>query len=258
MLYRLSVAVVLIVAMGGSLSGQGLGGKLPGDLAELLDGDENGKITDEELKFAVEQFKKEANVRPKTERSKLILDALDLNKDGKLDDAEATQGAVRGRMEKGGNSDAVGQIFKRLDMNADGFIGADEFGKVQALLAVVNPEAAQGLADLFDVLDANNDKAISVVESQVAADLFAKEGGGFGGGGGRAADAPKENPKIRAYVTTTFAQRDRNKDGLISEVEAKRDTALKREFAAADGNGNKLLTPDELYAYLQQKFAAQP
>jgi Ca2+-binding EF-hand superfamily protein len=237
------------------------GEKLPGDLSELLDGDENGQVSDAEVKLAIEQFTKEANAREKTERGKMILDALDANADGKLDPAEAAQGAVRGRMQQGGNSEAVAQVFKRLDVNSDNFISAQEYGKLQVIVGLLKPEAARDLGDLFEVLDTDRDRAISFVESQLAADLFALEGGGlegFGGGARPAAEQPAVNPKIRAYVDATFAKRDRNKDGQITEAEAKRDAALKREFAAADANADKSLSPTEMADYLQRKLAAQP
>lgn len=231
------------------------GEKLPGDLTDILDGDKSGKISDAEVKAAIEQFKKEANAAEKTERGENILQSLDGNKDGKLDDAEAVQGAVAARMQQGGASDAVAKVFRRLDADNNGFITANEYGKLQAIVGLFNPDAGKKLAELFQALDVNQDRAISFVESQLAADLFA-ESGGFapkdGGGGGQ---APARNAKIEAFVKATFAKRDRDEDGVISAIESRRDPALRREFAAADASGDGKLTPEELYAYLEKKFA---
>ena len=100
---------------------------------------------------------------------------------------------------------------------------------------------------------------MSFVESQLAADLFADngglpQGGGFGGIAPQAPKAPTLDPRIQAFVDATFEKRDRDEDGIVSLAEARRDPALRREFEAADASGDGKLTPTELADYLSRKF----
>jgi Ca2+-binding EF-hand superfamily protein len=234
------------------------GEKIPGDLTDILDGDKSGQISDAEVKAAIDQFKKEANARDKTERGQKILGALDSNKDGKVDDAEAAGGAVAARVEQGGGStEAVTKIFRQLDGDSNGFITAGEYGKLKQIVGLFNPDAVKQLDELFAALDVDRDTAISFVESQLAADLFAESGipQGVGGFDPPAAKVPVLDPKIKAFVEATFTQRDRDEDGNISLAESRRDPALRREFEAADASGDGQLTPAELADYLQRKFS---
>ena len=236
------------------------GEKLPGDLTDILDGDNSGQISDAEVNAAIEQFQKEANAREKTERGEKILGALDNNNNGKLDKAEAARGAAAARVQQGDPaSKAVADIFKRIDSDSNGFITANEYARLKQIVALVNPDGVQKLDELFTALDVDRDTAVSFVESQLAADLFAENGGlpNRGGFGQNAPPAePAANAKVQAFVEATFAQRDRNEDGVISAIESRRDPALRREFGAADASGNGELTPGELYDYLVKKFSA--
>ena len=258
------LAVICAVALGSLASAQeepkgpfARGQKIPGDLTDILDGDKSGQVSDAEVNAAIEQFKKEANAPDKTERGKKILDTLDNNRDGKLDQAEAARGAAAARVQQGGRStEAVTKIFRRLDTDANGFVTANEYAKLKQLVGLFNPDGANKLDDLFLALDADRDTAISFVESQLAADMFAQNGGfQRGGAGPPVAQQPVRNAKIQAFVDATFAKRDRNKDGHISAAEARRDAALKRDFSSADASGDAKLTPEELYSYLERKFA---
>lgn len=74
-MWRSIAAVLLYVSLASLAAAQvepkgplARGEKLPGDLSELLDGDESGQVSDQEVKLAIEQFKKEPNARQKTER----------------------------------------------------------------------------------------------------------------------------------------------------------------------------------------------
>lgn len=226
------------------------GEKLPGDLSNLLDGDADGQISDAEVNKAIDEFQKQGN--DKTDRGKAILSALDNNKDGKVDKAEAEAGAVQGRLQGGGNGQVVEAIFKKLDADSNGFVTEVEYGKLALLVGLFDREAGGKLVQLFRQIDTNSDRAISFVESQLVADMFAQQGGLPGARAGAA--APAKNPRVQAFVDAMFAKRDKNKDGQISTSEARRDVALYREFNAADGNGDKNLTADELYQYLEAKF----
>ena len=237
------------------------GEKLPGDLTDILDGDKSGQISDAEVKAAIDQFKKEANAADKTERGRKILGALDNNKDGKLDEAEAANGAAAARVQQGGGaSEAVANIFRRLDSDSNGFITANEYGKLKQIVGLFNPDAVNQLDELFVALDADQDTSISFVESQLAADMFAANGGlpQGRGIGAPAVKEPVQDPRIQAFVNATFEKRDRDEDGSISLAEARRDPALRREFEAADASADGKLTPAELADYLVRKFSGGP
>jgi len=229
------------------------GEKLPGDLSDLLDPNKDGVVTDAEAKRAAGEFGKEANRKKKSERGQAILDALDKNEDGKVDTGEAQEAVARARIAAGGSGQAVAEIFNKLDLDANGLVTKMEFGALVVKLGVLGQLLKPRLVQLFLQLDANRDGMINVAESQMAADLFAKQAQL------RAARRKAtEDQKVWQMARQVMARLDTNRNGKISQREVRRDRQVAEVFHHIDTDLDKKLTGEEIFRYLEDKLSAPP
>jgi len=227
------------------------GEKLPGDLSEFLDADGDGKVTDAEAQKAAADFSKQANAKTKTDRGQAILDALDKDANGKVEIAEAQEAVARDRIAAGGGGKRVAEIFEKLDKNADGFVTQQEYGALISQLGLLGELLKPRLVQMFFTVDANRDGAISVVESQMVADHIARQAQLKADKEAARAAAP--DPKIVQMVRITLSKLDRNRNGQVSQGEAKRDRQLTSVFAEVDTNLDKNLSAEEMYNFLKLK-----
>ena len=229
----------------GSKSPFAQGKKLPGDLSDLLDANDDGAITDAEAKQAARQFQKEASKN--TERGKAILDALDKDDDGKVDEQEAAEGVARGRMNDGGAGQRTAKMFSDMDKNTDGFIDLREFDGWVKNMGPVGRFIRPRLGQFFTNMDGDRDKRISVVESQFAVDYFAKQAR-------LKQDKKDAADKHLLLAKATLSKLDRDEDGKVSEKEARKDRNLDKVFDKVDTDQDKQVTVDEMYKYLKEKL----
>ena len=215
------------------------GGKLPGDLSDLLDADADGAITDGEAQKAARDFAKKA------ETDQALLEALDKNKDGKVADVEAADAVAKVRAERDEAGKFVAEIFGKLDANGDDFVSALEFQNSDAfgpLGVLLKPQLGKMLAQY----DTNRDGALSFTEAQMVADVFAAQTGMKRQQAAAAADAK--------YVTTAqkaFAALDTNRNEKISSREAKRDPGFSSVFDKIDTDGDNNASMEEVVAFLK-------
>jgi len=228
----------------GEKGGFAKGEKLPGDLSDLLDANGDGIVTDAEARKAAADFQKDGNNKD-SDRGQRILDALDADKDGKVNQDEANEGVAKARMNDGGSGQAVAGMFAKLDTNTDGFVDGKEFGGLVQQLGPLGRLLAPRLAQFFTQMDADRDQRISVVESQFAADVFAKQA--------RLRAEKKEDAadKHLQLAKRTLAALDTDKDEKISQKEAARDARLKAVFTQVDSDKDKYVTVEEMRFYLK-------
>jgi len=237
------------------------GEKLPGDLSDLLDSDHDGVVTDGEAQKAVGEFGEEANEPDISDRGKAILAAFDRNKDGKLDQDEAQEGVAKERIKAGGAGQKVAQIFNKLDVDRNQFVTQQEFGALVRQLGPIGMLLAPKLVELFQKLDANRDRAISVPESQLAADFFAAQARLKEAlGGNRAHDGAPAGPsnKIATLAKQTILRLDADNDNHISVRESKRDRKVWAAFQEVDTDTDHLLSYEEVLAYLSEQLKGHP
>jgi Ca2+-binding EF-hand superfamily protein len=162
----------------------------------------------------------------------------------------------------------VERLFKKLDLNHDGFITRDEVASSQSQFADrIAKSAPKRAARMFDRLDTNHDGQITESEAQAArtsangkqrkssrraSSLFAKADANKDGIVTRAEfDSATANGKIKlrranmrgSAIVRLFDIADSDKDGRVSLAEAQQ--AALQQFDAADLNHDGVLTPDE-------------
>jgi Ca2+-binding EF-hand superfamily protein len=223
------------------------GGKLPGDLSDLLDADGDGRVSDAEAAKAVAGFQKAAGA--KTDEGMAVRNALDKNGDGKVDPNEAAAGVARGRMEFGGAGKEVAGLFGRFDVDGNETITTGEFRDSIEKLGVFGKFMAPKMAQMFNQMDTNRDGQISMVEAQMMADYFSQQA------------AQKEqqreeqrNAGLWQSAQQALAAQDKNRDQRITEREASPE--LKEKFATVDADLNGKVTVAELYEYLKANAPA--
>lgn len=224
------------------------GGKLPGDLSDLLDADGDGKVSDAEANKAVAGFQKAAGA--KTEEGMAVRNALDKNGDGKVDANEAAAGVARGRMDFGGAGQQVAGMFGRLDVDGNELITTGEFRESVEKMGPLGKFMGPNMARMFNQMDSNKDGQISVVEAQMMADYFAQQSA--------MKDQQREeqrNATIWANAQQALASQDKNRDQRITEREASGD--LKEKFATVDADLNGKVTVAEIYEYLKANAPAE-
>ena len=223
------------------------GGKLAGDLSDLLDMDGDGNVSDVEAQKAAADFGKEANAKNRSEKGKRILDALDKDGDGKVAPNEAQVGVAQARAQNGAGAEAAA-MFERFDADKSGGITGEEFAAGLGPLAqLLGGQAGQ----LFGRLDGNRDGQISFVESQFAAEAMSNQFRGPQQGGGER--KPQINPQILAAAQQVMARLDRNKDTNISKEEAAKDKQAASEFPLVDANVDESLSLEEVYNFIRSK-----
>jgi Ca2+-binding EF-hand superfamily protein len=221
------------------------GKPLPDAVRNLLDADGDGVVTDAETRRAAAALEKHA--REQSERSKAILEAFDNNQDGRLDGGEAADAAARARIAADGIGRIVAEIFNKLDANGDGYVSRLEFAAVVTKLGAVGELLKPRLVQLFVQIDADRDGAISVSESQMAADYFAKQAQ-LRAERRRA----QQDQRIRQLAQQVMARLDGNRNGRISQREARRDRQVLGVFDQVDLDGDKNLSSQEVYLYLDR------
>lgn len=228
----------------------GQGKKIPQQAAIILDANGDGIVTDEETRNAAAELQRQARAR--SPRAKAILDAFDLNDDGAVDVGEAADGAARARIASPGVGHVVAEIFAKVDVNADGFISQPEFAAVVHKLGPVGELLKPRLVQLFLQIDGDRNGAISVAESQMAADFFAKQ-----------AQLKAElkqaqrNQRIWQLAQQEMARLDISRNGQISQREARRDRQVLAIFDQVDTDLDNQLSADEVYRYLERKMGAR-
>jgi Ca2+-binding EF-hand superfamily protein len=180
----------------------------------------------------------------------------------------------------------VERVFKKLDLNGDGFVTKDELATSKALFGQrMNQSTPQRAAKLFDRLDADHDGKITraEVEARRAARfaasanaakpathpaksvLFARADANGDGTITRAEfDASVANGKIKlrhvnmagSWIERLFDMADVNRDGRVSREEAQH--AMLQQFDAADANHDGVLTPDERQASKRTRRTKTP
>lgn len=229
------------------------GGKLPGDLSDLLELAQNDQLTDAKAIEAAKDVQKEANARNKTERGQRLLDALDTNGDGKVSDEEAMAGIAEVRRRDGGAGSNVAGIFDQLDTNGDGVVSPQEFQGITEIPGFGGPfVTAPVLTQMFRNFDGNGDGMISFAEAQMGADMFNQRFGRRGRRGEEGEQASERPiPQLAQMTQQLMVNLDRNKDGKISEAEAKRDKGTYDAFPMIDRDLDDHITAEEIYEYLK-------
>jgi len=162
----------------------------------------------------------------------------------------------------------IERMFKKLDLNQDGFITKDEIaGKQSQFDQRAARTAPQRAKKRFDRLDANHDGQITQAEADAAriarkgatkpkrrspSSLFAKADANKDGIVTRSEfDAATASGKIKvrhasmrgSAIIRLFDAADLNRDGRLSLQEAQQ--AALQQFDAADANHDGVLSPDE-------------
>jgi Ca2+-binding EF-hand superfamily protein len=221
------------------------GAEVPEEIRKLLDADGDGVVTDEETRHAAAELERQARV--KSDRAKAIIEAFDNNRDGAIDGNEAAEAAARARIAADGIGHVVAEIFSQIDKNADGFVSQIEFALVVKQMGALGQLLKPRLVQVFLQIDADRNGAISVAESQMAADYFAQQAQLK-----VQRQRAQRNQRIWQLAQQAIARLDGNRNGQISQREARRDRQVLAVFEQVDADGDKQLSAEEVYAYLER------
>jgi Ca2+-binding EF-hand superfamily protein len=224
------------------------GQKMPEKAGIVLDANGDGVVTDAETQKAAAELQRQARVQ--SERAKAILDAFDNNDDGAVDPGEAANGAARARIAFDGVGRVVAEIFAKVDVNADGLISQPEFAAVVKKLGPVGELLKPRLVQLFLQIDSDRNGAISVSESQMAADFFAKQAQLKA-----EVQRAQRNQRIWQMAQQEMARLDTSRNGQISQREARRNRQVLAIFDQVDTDLDKQMSAGEVYRYLERKMA---
>ncbi len=217
------------------------------DVLAVADVDKDGKLTDAEARNAVNAVRTEANALDASDRGKRMLAALDMNKDKKLDEAEATAGVIEAR-----RSTAQGRrlddMFDGLDENKDGVVNKREFDKLPDKLGFGGRWMKRRTGEMFRELDANDDGRVTPAEAHTNAGVLGPRFGGRGRDDGPETAAPPADP-LRDVIERRFALLDRDKDQKLAEKEFKSNADLRQRAKQMDLDLDEELTVDEIYAF---------
>ena len=153
----------------------------------------------------------------------------------------------------------VERLFKKLDLNHDGFITRDEVASSQSQFADrIAKSAPKRAARMFDRLDTNHDGQITESEAQAARSARRSASG--------------KQPKPSRHASSLVARADANKDGIVTRAEFDsatasgkikmrranmRGSAIVRLFDIADsGKNGRVSLAEAQQAALQQFDAA--
>lgn len=221
---------------------------LPAAIEALMDPNGDGQIDDEESAQAEESFLK----LPKTRQpiGQEIRKALDSNGDRKVDSEEARQGVVRGKAHYRGVANEVTEIVKRLDADGDQKISAQEFRGLIRQMGILGAVVGPKIGEFFNQMDANRNGEISLVEAQRGAEYLMEQ----------IQLAEEENRRkalmrdpLYQQAQRAMASLDKNKDQLISKVEARKNRPVNDAFLSADANLDDHLSLDECYEHLKKQ-----
>lgn len=222
-------------------------------LADLLDQDQDGAVSDREAQQAAANFLREANAARPNDRGRRILEALDQDQDGKVNPQEAMQGVAQARRQDGGAGERIAGMFDKLDVDGNKLVTPAEFSGLVELMGPWGKFMQRGLPAMFNKFDANRDGLIAEAEALMAAEAFDRQAQGRDEQ--RAAREAQPDPRLVAIVRQAM-RLDANGDG-ISEREASKDRQLKAVFGQVDGDLNGKLSAEELYNYLKAQQAAR-
>jgi Ca2+-binding EF-hand superfamily protein len=225
---------------------------LPPALAVMLDPNGDGRIDDEEAASAEDAFQK----LPKTRKpiGQEIRKSLDANGDRKVDAAEAKQGVARGKANHKGVAFEATELVKQLDKNGDQKISPEEFRAIIEQMGVLGVFVAPRLGQFFNRIDTNRDSEISLVEVQEATDFLTEQFGVLEAEHRRQALQRDPLYQQAQRVMTTL---DKNKDNLVSKIEARKNKEVNAAFLSADTTLDEHLSIEECYEYLKSKAAGK-
>lgn len=222
-------------AEGGAI---GKGERLPKSLADLLDTDKDGKVSDVEAGKAAAAVQKKANA--KTAEGEAVRKLFDANGDGKIDAKEAAAAVADGRAQIDEKVKKAVEFFDALDTNADGQVEVLEFDAFIGKLGELGKLAKPKLGEIVNLLDKDRNGRLSREEMVSGAEFFAQ------------LEVQKEQRKAAASETQArqiVMSLDRNRDGKIGAREAVGPVAEK--FEVVDLNKDKFLSVDEVMVYLE-------
>ena len=153
----------------------------------------------------------------------------------------------------------VARLFKKLDLNHDGFVTKDEIATSQSQFdARTAKDAPKRVARMFERLDTNHDGQITAAEIEAAR-------------AARLAAKGKQAKSSRHPSSALFVHADANKDGIVTRAEfdaatssgkvklrhaGMRGSAIVRMFDLADTNKDGRLSIDEAQQAALHEFDA--
>jgi Ca2+-binding EF-hand superfamily protein len=258
--------------------GFGDGVKEAAGLKDVVDADGDGSVTDAEAKAAVWELLK---LKPKTDDARAVVKALDSDGNNKLDSNEAATAVANMRREHDEIGRRVHELFGQLDGDDDERVSAGEFAKLSERsfgpgaggpggdgpgrdggfgrpggfggpggFGVGRYSAAQ-LGQAFKSLDLDKDNALSTVEAQLGAEVFA-----------RAANLRRDrwrggrDSRTWQSAQQLLSGQDKDRDQRITRQEATGELA--EQFAKVDTDADGKLTVAEVFAHLKSKEPQGP
>lgn len=222
------------------------------DVKAIADVDKDGKLTDAEARNAVNAVLGEANAKDPGDRGKRMLEALDANKDKKLDEKEATAGVIEARRTTA-QGRRVDELFTELDENKDKAVDKKEFEKMPDKMGVGGRWMRRRAGEMFDDFDKDKSGKITPAEAQMNAGVLGLRFGGRGRDDGPETASPPADP-LRDQIEKQFALLDRDKDQKLAEKEFKGNKELRVRAKQMDLDLDEELSVDEIYAF----FKAHP
>ena len=215
----------------------------PAGLAIMMDANKDRKLDDREVRSAIDALQKRGNARPATAESEQILAGFDKNKNGKLEKDEAEDAAVQARLTTAGGK-YVEAAFGKLDEDNDGFVNREEFDQLGVILGgKFDIRRNKGIGGgLFAMLDGNKDGKISLNEAVLS-------GGNLGPKARDGAQAAQAGDPLRAKAAQIVNSLDKDRDGKVSEKEAKSNKPIADHFKDIDFDIDGHLTAEELWEY---------
>lgn len=243
-LVRTTVSALLVVwLLAPVASGQNKGAAdaLPAEVQEIIDPDKDGKITDVEAQRGAEQLMEIGNAKEASAKKDAVLKASDQNKDKKVDakEAAAIVARARGATQQG---ERLAKLFQELDKDRDGALSKREFDDIEDKLGRGRGQLKNRLGKIFEELDADKNGKLVMEEAMLGA---GKLGPRFGNRGNADAPVAAADP-LADQVKLLLTALDRDKDGKLSDREARANKELKTKFRQIDTDLDGLLNLEEM------------
>jgi Ca2+-binding EF-hand superfamily protein len=225
---------------------------LPPEIAEIVDPDKDGRITDDEAKRAAGTLMEIGNAKEDSPKKEAVLKAVDQNKNKKVEAAEANAAIanLRGLTQQG---ERVKDLFNDLDKDRDGALTKREFEELEGRRGFGRGFNRAAIGRMFDDLDADRNGKILLEEALLNA---GKLGPRFGRrGGDDAAPATPPADTLGDQVKRLLGPLDRDKDGKLNEQEVRSNKDLKTKFRQIDADLDGLLDLDEMTEAARQAQA---
>jgi Ca2+-binding EF-hand superfamily protein len=221
--------------------------QLEKDLTKLLDGNQDGEITDKEAKRGARTITQRSGANDAT--GKKLREALDKNQDGRVDAEEAKAAVERSRnVQNPGRF--MNELFQHGDKNRDGALSEKEFDKVLELIADANPEGAKKLSKIYQFMDRDGNGLLTRKEADTVTKFL-----GELGGNGKSKEGEEEN-KFLQHAEKTLNGLDADGNGVLNRREASKNRRLAKVFQDADADKDGELTVLEMAAFLKQSAQA--